>query len=244
VEKSIDRKWYKLNPPSNTYIDHTEQKSSHFARGMNGYKLGLVIFIGSFVGVVIELLWCLITNGYLESRSGLVYGPFNMLYGVGAAALTILLYRFRNRGKWLSFMGGLLVGSVVEYLCSWLMEAAFGSASWDYSHLPFNLNGRICLAYSVMWGVLGVFWIKDLYPRLSEWILKIPNHIGKIVTWVLILFLAINCAVSGLAVLRWSERNHGVEAQNTYEQWMDARFPDERMERIYANMEFDTQDVN
>lgn len=238
VQKSVDRKWYKLNPPSNTFIDYAEQKNDHFARGMNGYKLGMIVFIGSFVGVVIELLWCLVTNGYLESRSGLVYGPFNMLYGIGAAALSVLLYRFRNRGRWLSFVGGMLIGSIVEYLCSWLMEVAFGSASWDYSHLPFNLNGRICLAYSVMWGFLGVFWIKDLYPRISSWILKIPNHAGKIVTWVLIIFLAFNCTVSGLAVLRWSERMNGVNARNPYEQFMDARFPDERMERVYANMEF------
>lgn len=102
-----------------------------------------------------------------------------MLYGVGAASLSIILYRFRNRGKWLSFLGGFVVGSVVEYVCSWLQEVLFGSRSWDYSRVPFNINGRICLLYSLFWGALGIFWIKDIYPFMAKWILKLPNRAGK-----------------------------------------------------------------
>ena len=104
VAKSLNRKWYRINPPSNTAIDVQEEEKSFFARGMNGYKIALIVFIGSFAGVMLELLWCFARHGYLESRSGLVWGPFNMLYGVGAASLSIILYRFRNRGKWLSFL--------------------------------------------------------------------------------------------------------------------------------------------
>ena len=114
VAKSLNRKWYRINPPSNTAIDVQEEEKSFFARGMNGYKIALIVFIGSFAGVMLELLWCFARHGYLESRSGLVWGPFNMLYGVGAASLSIILYRFRNRGKWLSFLGGFVVGSVVD----------------------------------------------------------------------------------------------------------------------------------
>ena len=239
VKGDLIHKWYRLNPPSNTSIDVAEQQQKHFAQGVNIYKILLILIIGSFAGVMVELLWCLITNGYLESRSGLVYGPFNMLYGVGAAVLSLTLYRFRNRGRWLSFLGGFVVGSVVEYLCSWGQEALLGSRSWDYSGMPFNINGRICLLYSIFWGILGVLWIKDLYPRMSKWILKIPNHAGKIVTWVLTVFMAFNCLVSAVAVWRWAERVSGVPAENGFEELLDARFPDERMERIYANMSFD-----
>ena len=116
--------------PANAVIDAQESRSNHFARGLNAYKLLLLCFIGSFLGVVVELGWCLLTRGYLESRSGLVYGPFNLLYGVGAVVLTVTLYNFRNRGKWLSFAGGTIVGSIVEYICSWAQEMAFGSRSW------------------------------------------------------------------------------------------------------------------
>ena len=239
VKVDLNRKWYKFNPPSNTSIDVAEQQQKHFAQGINAYKILLILIIGSFAGVVVELLWCLITNGYLESRSGLVYGPFNMLYGVGAAVLSLTLYRFRNRGRWLSFLGGFVVGSVVEYLSSWGQEMLLGSRSWDYSSMPYNLNGRICLLYSIFWGILGVLWIKDLYPRMSKWILKIPNRAGRIATWVLTVFMTVNCLVSAVAVWRWAERVSGVPAESGLEELLDVRFPDERMERIYANMSFD-----
>ena len=238
MRTSRNRKWYLPNPPANGSIDLEEQQSHHFARGINLYKLLLVCFVGSFAGVVVEVLWCLVRNGYIESRAGLVYGPFNLLYGAGAVVLTLALYRYRNRGYLLSFLGGMIVGSVVEYVCSWGQEALFGSRSWDYSNIPFNLNGRICLLYSVVWGVLGVLWIKDLYPRMAKWILKIPNKAGKILTWCLTAFLVVNAVVTCVAVARWSQRVQGEPAASSFWSVVDERFPDERMERIFANMEF------
>ena len=238
MRTSRDRKWYLPNPPANGSIDLEEQQSRHFARGINLYKLLLVCFVGSFAGVVVEMLWCLVRNGYIESRAGLVYGPFNLLYGAGAVVLTVALYRYRNRGYLLSFLGGMIVGSVVEYVCSWGQEALLGSRSWDYSGMPFNLNGRICLLYSVFWGVLGVLWIKDLYPRMAKWILKIPNKAGKILTWCLTAFLVVNAVVTCVAVARWSQRFQGEPASSGFWSFVDEHFPDERMERIFANMEF------
>ena len=225
--------------PANSVIDLREEQTRHFAQGINFYKLALVCVIGSFAGVIVEMLWCLVWNGYLESRRGLVYGPFNLLYGVGALVLTLLLYKYRNRSWQLSFLGGMVVGSAVEYVCSWAQELAFGSRSWDYSAMPFNLNGRICLQYAVFWGILGVFWIKDLYPRMARLILRIPDRAGKIATWVLVAFLAVDAVVTVAAVTRWSQRLDGREASGAVETLLDRRFPDERMERIFANMEFD-----
>lgn len=238
MQKSRDRKWYRLNPPANATIDLEEKRRSHFAQGINAYKLMLVCFVGSFAGVVVESIWCVLRHGYLESRAGLVYGPFNLLYGVGAVTLTLALYRFRNRGRWLSFLGGMLVGSVVEYICSWGQELVLGSRSWDYSKMPFNLNGRICLLYSCFWGLLGVLWIKDIYPRMAKWILKLPNRAGKICTWCATIFLVINCVVSMVAVWRWAERVHEVPASGNFWEMVDEHFPDERMEKVYANMQF------
>lgn len=89
--------------PANARIDLEEHQTNHFAQGLSIYKLMLICFTGSFAGVVIEMLWCLLTRGYIESRAGLIYGPFNLLYGAGAVFLSIALYKFRNRGKWISF---------------------------------------------------------------------------------------------------------------------------------------------
>lgn len=231
-------KLHAFNPPANGAIDLEEQRKDHFAKGMNIYKILLVLAVGSFAGVIVEMLWCYLTHGYFESRRGLVYGPFNLLYGAGAVLLTLTLYRFRNRGYIWSFLGGFIVGSLLEYLCSWGQETLLGSRSWDYSAMPLNINGRICLAYSVLWGVLGVLWIKDLYPRMAKLILKIPNRFGKAATCAITVFLILNAAVTAVTLARWSRRIDGVPASNGFWEFVDSRFPDSRMERIFANMEF------
>ena len=227
-----------IKAPSNSKIDYKEKQRNSFAQGVNLYKILLICFIGSFVGVVIEVIWCFIRHGYIESRAGLVYGPFNLLYGFGAVVLTVTLYRFRNRGVWLSFLGGMIVGSGVEYLCSVIQEWLFGSRSWDYSSVPFNINGRICLLYSIFWGALGVLWIKRLYPMVAQLILRIPDKIGKIATWIFLVFFVINVAMSCISVGRWNARVRGIPASNAFWEKIDERFPDERMEKVSANLEF------
>ena len=222
----------------NADIDLFEKKTNPFARGINLYKIIWIIFIGSFAGVIIEMAWCLLKNGYVESRRGMVWGPFNFLYGAGAALLSITLYRFRNRGQWLFFLGGMIVGSVLEYFCSWAQEMLVGSRSWDYSNVPFNLNGRICLLYSVFWGILGVVWIKRIFPMVSALIQKIPRKIAKPFTWLCVVFFIIDLLVSGVAVWRWSKRMEGIPPQNAITRAIDKDFDDERMERIFPNMVF------
>lgn len=224
--------------PTNAQIDYREKQEAHFAQGMTFYKLFWVFFIGCFAGVVLETIYCLIQRSHYESRVGLIYGPFNLVYGIGALCLSGALYQFRNRGRVFSFVGGFVVGSVVEYACSWFQEVCFGSTSWDYSNMPYNLNGRICLLYSIFWGILGIFWIKDIYPRMAKWILKIPNKVGKPLTWVLLVFMVFNSVMTLFTSLRWTARREGVEPRNAFEAYLDEHYPDERMQKIFANAEF------
>ena len=111
------------------------------------------------------------------------------------------------------------------YLPSWCLER-------------FNLGGRINLLYCFFWGIAAVIWMKLLYPKLSGWIEKLPINKGKILCNVLILFMVINCLVSALALARYGERQAAesrVESGNALEEFLDERFDDERMERIYPN---------
>lgn len=223
---------------TNAQIDYEENKQKHFARGNTFYKLFWVFFIGCFGGVVIETLFCIVTRGHYESRVGLIYGPFNLVYGFGALALSAILYQYRNRSKVYSFAGGFVVGSIIEYLCSFFQEMVFGSVSWDYSHMPFNINGRICLLYSIFWGILGVLWIKEIYPRMAELILKIPNKIGKGLTIALLIFMIFNSFMSGVVVLRWSNRINGEAPITVLGEYADEHYPNERMEEIFPNLTF------
>ena len=239
IERVSGRRFHLLPPaPTNGQIDFAEKRASHFAQGMSPYKLFWVFFIGSFLGVVVERTWCFVRYGLYEPRVGLIYGPFNLVYGIGAWALTVALFRFRNRSKVFSFLGGAIVGSAVEYFCSWFQETVFGSVSWSYADAPLNLNGRICLLYSLYWGVLGVLWIKELYPRMAGLILRIPNKVGKPLTFVLAAFMLFNSVMTGLTTLRWMNRRQGVPPGNAVAAYFDAHYPDERMQSILANLVF------
>lgn len=223
---------------TNAQIDYEEKKINHFAQGNTFYKLFWVFFIGCFAGVIIETIFCIVTRGHYESRVGLIYGPFNLVYGFGALALSLVLYPYRNRSKIYSFAGGFIVGSIIEYLCSFFQEMAFGSVSWDYSKMPFNLNGRICLLYSIFWGILGVLWIKEVYPRMARQILKIPNKIGKSLTMVLLAFMIFNSCMSGIMVYRWSNRINNLPPATSIGEYADVHYPNERMEKLFPNLKF------
>lgn len=207
-----------------------------FAAGMNFYKLFWVFFIGCFLGVVVETLWCLITKHQFESRKGLIYGPFNLVYGFGTFLLTISLSWLMKKGDLWVFLGGMVIGDVFEYFCSFLQEAMFGTVSWQYDHLPLSINGRITLKYSIFWGLLALVWMKFIYPCLSKWVEKIPNKLGKSLTWILVVFMVFNTVISGLAVARMSQRHDGIPAANQVAQFLDKHYPDDLMHLIYPNM--------
>lgn len=212
-----------------------------FAQGCSFYKLTALFFIGAFLGDIVETLFCLATTGRLMSRSSVVYGPFSIVWGLGCALLTLFLYRYRNKKDRHIFVAGTLLGGAYEYICSVFTELVFGTIFWDYSGFTFNLGGRINLLFCFFWGIAAVVWLKIIYPRLSWLIEKIPVKHGKILFNCLIVFMVFNMMISSLALARYTERNtvSGAaaesSAQNPVNAFLDSRFPDERIERIYPN---------
>lgn len=206
-----------------------------FAAGCGFYKLVMLFIVGAFLGDITETIFCRITAGYWMSRSSVVWGPFSIVWGLAIAAATALLYRYRNRSDGFLFFAGTFLGGAYEYLCSVFTEIVFGTVFWDYSKIPFNLGGRINLLYCFFWGIAAVVWLKILYPFISGWIEKIPMRIGKILTWVLLIFMIVNMAVSALALARMDARASGIPAENVLEEWLDSSYNDDVMNRIYPN---------
>ena len=206
-----------------------------FADGCGFYKIVMLFFVGAFLGDITETLFCRVTPGVWMSRSSVVWGPFSIVWGLAIAAVTALLYRYRKSSDSFLFLTGTFLGGAYEYVCSVFTEMAFGTVFWDYSRLPFNLGGRINLLYCFFWGIAAVVWLKYLYPLLSGLIEKIPLRAGKVITWLLIVFMAVNVSVSCLALVRYDQRSNGIGPDNAVEEWIDEHFDDGRMERIYPN---------
>ncbi len=212
------------------------KKEQCAADGMSFYKLVWIFFLGSFLGVVIEVIWCLATLYRYESRAGLVIGPFNLVYGFAALFLTVGLYRVRDKRDITVIAIGAAIGTAVEYISSWAQEKLFGTVSWDYTNMMFNLNGRVTLFYSMIWGFLALLWIKAAVPAFMHFMRIIPAGVTKLAAWCMLAFLLFDAALSYAAVTRWRERSSGVAAETRIDTALDAAYPNERMEWIYIHM--------
>ena len=144
-----------------------EKENGVFAQGCGFYKIFWLFFIGAFLGDLIEMVFCRFSLGWWMSRSSVVYGPFSIVWGLGVAIFTLLLYQYRERSDAFLFLAGTILGGAFEYFCSVFTEIVFGTIFWDYSKIPFNLGGRINLLFCFFWGIAAVVWFRLLYGRIS-----------------------------------------------------------------------------
>jgi uncharacterized membrane protein len=167
-----------------------------------------LFFIYSFVGVFIEMLYCWMFEyrGVIESRLGILYLPFNLLYGTGGVFISLLLFPAIENP--LAVFGlGMLVGSALEYMTSLVMEKLFHAVYWDYSKEFLNVQGRICLKYAVIWGFLSLMllYVLDVVNiRLLE---RIPLEIGIPVLTVLVLATMFSIVLTLMSYRRTSQKN-------------------------------------
>lgn len=230
---------YKLMKERNSDVYEYRIKNEDekpFAYGLTFTKIFWLFFVGSFFGTIVETIWCIITRGHFEIRTGLVWGPFIPVYGGGAVLITLCLYKLHKANDFIVYGVSAIVGATFEYFCSLFQEYFLGTVSWDYSNTPFNIDGRTNLKFALMWGVLGLLWVRYIYPCFCRIIQKIPKKAGKTLTIILLVFMIINGIVSFCAVYRKTQRQNNIPAQNFVAEVFDEYFNDEYMNNIYPNM--------
>ena len=117
-----------------------------------------------------------------------------------------------------------------------LTEFFFGSVFWDYSGLPFNINGRVNLLYCGFWGLLALLWVKGIYPYISRAIEKIPIKPGKVITLLLGIFLSADMLLSAAALARMENRAKNAAANNAVEVFLDKTYDDQYISKRYQNL--------
>lgn len=222
------------------YEDHLPEGAERPFGYMICYeKLFWIFMAGNVVGFLLETIYALIMPPHqFELRVSVVFGPFILVYGFGAVAITLFLRKMYNQADALIFIASMVVGAAFEYFCSFVQQAAFGTVSWEYSDSLLNVGGRTNLMYSFFWGVLGLVWVKDLYPVVSRRIERIPKRLGRTLTVVFTIFMAVDMAVSAGAVYRQYERVNQIPATSRVQSFFDAAFPDELMRIIYPHMQY------
>lgn len=128
----------------------------------------------SCMGWIYESIYVTIRTGQWENR-GFLYGPICPIYGVGACSITAIMNTIAAHGveyKWWHIFLIAFGGSIVlEYVTSWVLEKVFHAYWWDYSYMPLNINGRVCLPYSIGFGVGGWIVIYGIAPFTEQHLL-------------------------------------------------------------------------
>lgn len=217
-------------------VTQQEAEAYVFAKGLCWDKLIWVFLVSALIGDLIEMVFCRLTGGVWMSRSSVLYGPFSVVWGLGAVVLTVTLQRLADKDDRHVFLAGFVVGGVYEYMCSVFTELVFGTVFWDYSHMPLNIGGRTNVLYCFFWGALSVVWIKMIYPRMSVMIEKLPALAGKLITWAVMILMICNGVLTCAAMVRYNTRAVRPEAANVLESFLDEYYDDAFMEERWPNM--------
>lgn len=206
---------------------------------ITGASLLWLFITGSLLGFLTEGIWHLLRTGTWGFRVATLWGPFCIIYGAGAVVMYLIALRVEGKRLLRQFLAFALAGSAVEYLSSLFQEITFGTVSWDYSHHPINLGGRISLRMTLLWGALGMVLMYLLLPVLLSIFNRLHLSKRSCLSRVFAAFMCINLLWTGIVLMRWQERTvQATPANNAVEAWIDRRWPDERLQERFPNMAF------
>ena len=198
-------------------------------------KIFLIFMIGSMIGYIVEMIVALVQEGHLESRQGVLYGPLTPIYGVGIVTYYLCFRKIKTRDKKRIFLISMLIGGIIEYLCSFLQEKIFGTVSWDYSNWILNINGRTTLIHCTYWGLAGILYILLIEPLIPKIENLIQKNSVKIITGGIAILMVFNITISSMAAIRQKERKNNIEPTSSMDAFLDENYPDEYMNKIFAN---------
>lgn len=246
-------------------VEVKEKKHIKIA-GITLWRIVAYFIIYSVVGFIIETIFGVLTKGVLESRKSFLYGPFCSIYGLGAVLMILPLQRFKKNNYTL-FAAGFVIGSIIEYLVSLIGELIFHIKWWDYSDQILNLNGRICVLFSLFWGLLAIYLMSDINKRVDKLIdfLKKKISMGILKTAVVLvsIFLAFDLGITAYALQMFTIRIvHDNNLNVANKQYIDEQyeniyvkdtkqkefilkyFDDEKMIKTFPNIKIEDVDGN
>lgn len=179
---------------------------------LNFYTLGVLYLVYSFLGWVGETVVATFRGKRFANR-GMAAGPFCFVYGTTAILMAVGFADMRTKPVAL-FVACMLTATVVEWLTAKLLERLHNRKWWDYSDKKFNLNGYVCLQYSVLWGALGmvtVLWGNGLLLRLCA---LVPDWLLHPLVWVALGIAALDQLGSAVLVGRYAAQHPVLEQLN------------------------------
>lgn len=172
--------------------------------GYGFYELFLIFIFWGMIGWLIEVVDMRIEAGEFQNR-GFLHMPFCPIYGVGMAIASAGLSGVKD--SWLIlFAFGVIFCSVFEYIVGGILEKLFHTKWWDYSHMRFNIKGRVCLRNALLFGFASILVFRFIEPVVEKIIAVIPTNIRISITVVFGIAFVIDMIVS--AKRAWSYRQN------------------------------------
>ena len=176
---------------------------------MDWFQVLWLFFCYSFLGWVLEVVFEAAVNRRYVDR-GVLNGPLCVIYGVAGTIISVGFVELKESVFFL-FLFGALVATVVEWVAGHALETMTHTRWWDYSHLPWNLDGYICLGASARWGALGVVMVLWGNPLLLLPYSLLPALVRRILLWVALGLLAVDALDTALTLLGLHARMPQVE---------------------------------
>ena len=168
------------------------------------YHFVWLFFIYAFLGWCTEVSYAALVTGKFVNR-GFLNGPVCPVYGFGAVIILAALTPLADN-LLLLFLGSMALASALEWLTGFALEKLFHQRWWDYSDQPFNLNGYICLRFSVAWGFACLFVVELLHPAVRLFIRLIPQVLGVVLLALMGAVMAVDLAATVSTVVKLNRR--------------------------------------
>lgn len=166
-------------------------------------------FIYAFLGWCAEVVFAAARKGTFVNR-GFLNGPLCPIYGVGLVAVVALLAPVQD-SLGLLYLGAVLLTSAIELVTGFLMEKLFHQRWWDYSTMPFNIGGYVCLLFSLIWGLACVLIADVVHPLVAGFVAHIPTKLGWPLLIVFLAIMAADYAVTIACVRKLNRRLSGLD---------------------------------
>lgn len=173
----------------------------------------LLFFAYSVIGWVMEVLLKLIINKKFINR-GFLIGPYCPIYGVGALLAISLLTKFLD-SPIVVFALSMIICSLTEYFTSFVLEKLFHTSWWDYSDMKFNINGRVCIEFMILFGIGCLLVLYIINPFIVSFLNKIPVNIINLTSIILFVIFIIDIIISLIIIIRFSKISNNAKEDNT-----------------------------
>ena len=154
--------------------------------------------IYAFLGWCLEVIYASVNTGKFVNR-GFLNGAVCPIYGFGAVLLIIFLTPLSNHLP-LLFLASVTIASLLELVGGYMLEKLFHMRWWDYTEEPFNIGGFICLKFSLMWGLAGVFLMKLIQPMIAGILRHLPATPVLLIICIFYLILITDCLITIIAI--------------------------------------------